>query len=120
MPKGKKNYLDFVPEHDPQNTWDQDADGIVTVHLAHRGLCAAVAHRLFRTPCVSHILLDEYGSFLWKEMDGQKTIGDLAAAMGRRFGEKAEPLYDRLVRYMEILRDNHFVRFGEKPFSSPA
>ena len=36
-------------------------------------------------------------------------MGDLALKMKERFGKKAEPLYDRLVKYMQILRNNQFI-----------
>ena len=35
--KQKENYLDFVPLINPQNTWDEGEDGIVTIHMVHRG-----------------------------------------------------------------------------------
>jgi len=30
------------------------------------------------------------------------------------FGDRAEPLYDRLVKYLQILRNNDFIRFKGK------
>ena len=119
MAAGKKNYLDFVPVRNPRNAWDEGEDGIVTVHMVHTGPYAAVAQRLFHVPRISHIRLDAYGSFFWKEMNGEKTIGQLAVSMRSQFGEGVDPLYDRLVRYMEILRGNRFVRLEWKaPVSS--
>ena len=34
--------------------------------------------------------------------------------MKAQFGEKAEPLYDRLVKYMQILHNNRFILFSGK------
>jgi hypothetical protein len=111
--KKRENYLDYVPVIDPRNTWDAQ-DGKVTIHMVHRGFYAAVAQKFFHTPRVSHIDLDEYGSYLWTRIDGQKTVGELARDMKARFGQGAEPLYDRLVKYMQILRNNHFILLGGK------
>lgn len=108
----KKNYLDFVPGINPQNTWDQDEKtGIVTIHMENRGLYHWIAQRLFRSPRVSHISLDEYGSFLWQKIDGTRSVGDLADALRIQFGEDAEPIYDRLVHYMKILYNNRFILY---------
>lgn len=112
--KKNNNYLDFIPIMNPKNDWSQDEQGIVTIHMVHRGFYAAIAQKFFHTPRVSHIKLDEYGSFLWKEIDGKRTVGQLAQRMKEQFGQQAEPLYDRLVHYMQILRNNQFILFQGK------
>ena len=112
--KKNNNYLDFIPIINPQNDWSEDEEGIVTIHMVHRGFYAAIAQKFFHTPRVSHIKLDEYGSFLWKELDGRRTVGQLAQRMKEQFGDKAEPLYERLVHYMQILHNNKFILFQGK------
>ena len=106
--KKSENYLDYIPVYNPKNTWDV-TDGKVTINMVHKGIYDKIAQKVFHKPRVSHIDLDEYGSFLWLRIDGQKTIGTLAGEMKAEFGEKAEPLYDRLVHYMQILRNNQFI-----------
>ena len=117
--KKNNNYLDLVPVRNPRNSWDADEDGIVTIHMVHRGFYAAIAQKFFHTPRVSHIKLDEYGSFLWKQIDGQRNVEDLARQMKAQFGSGAEPLYDRLVKYMQILRNNRFILFRGKDKVAP-
>ena len=111
MAKKKENYLDFIPVVNGQNTWDRGEDGVVTIHMVNRGFYNTLAQKLFHTPRVSHIKLDEYGSFLWMRIDGVKTVGQLALELKEAYGEKAEPLYDRLVKYMQIPRNNRFILF---------
>lgn len=103
-----ENFLDFVPLHSPHNTWDEK-DGVVTIHMVHRGFYHKIAQRFFRKPRVSHVDLDAQGSYLWQQIDGVKTVEQLAELMHARFGDEAEPLYDRLVTYIKILRNNGFV-----------
>lgn len=111
MAKKKENYLDFIPVVNGQNTWDRGEDGVVTIHMVNRGFYNTLAQKLFHTPRVSHIKLDEYGSFLWMRIDGIKTVGQLALELKEAYGERAEPLYDRLVKYMQILHNNRFILF---------
>lgn len=106
--KQSENYLDYIPVYNPRNTWDEK-DGNVTINMVHKGFYDKIAQRVFHKPRVSHIDLDEYGSFLWLQIDGVKTIGQLAEKMKAQYGEKAEPLYDRLVHYMQVLRNNNFI-----------
>lgn len=111
--KTPENYLDYVPVVSPQNTWDVQ-DGKVTIHMVHRGFYAWVAQKFFHRPRVSHIHLDAHGSFLFQQIDGQRTVGQLALLMKEQFGQDAEPLYDRLVKYMQILRNNRFIYYQGK------
>ena len=114
--KKQENYLDYVPVVLSGNTWSVDS-GKVTVHTEHRGFYAGIAQTFFHRPRISHIALDLHGSFLFQKMDGQRTVGQLAELMHERFGSDAEPLYDRLVQYMQILYHNKFIGYvksGEK------
>lgn len=109
--KQRENYLDFVPFHNPAYDWDEQG-GVVTVHVVYRGFYHRIAQKFFSTPRVSHIALEQYGSFLWRQMDGKKTVGKLAEELKEKFGEDAEPLYPRLVKYIHILHDNRFILFA--------
>ena len=106
--KKQENYLDYVPVISPKNSWDVK-DGTVTIHMVHRGFYAWIAQKVFQRPRVSHIDLDAMGSFIFQQIDGQRTVGQLALLVKDRFGQEAEPLYDRLVKYMQILRNNGFI-----------
>ena len=110
----KKNYLDYIPVISEKNTWSEE-NGVVTIHMVHRGFYAAIAQKFFKRPRVSHIELDTMGSFIFPLIDGRRTVGDIALLVKERFGEAAEPLYDRLVQYMKILHNNGFIRYGGKP-----
>ena len=114
MSKKQENYLDYIPVISEKNTWDVKEDGMVTIHMIHRVFYAWIAQRFFHRPRVSHIDLDAMGSFIFQRIDGQRTVGDIALLVKAEFGQKAEPLYDRLVKYMQILRNNGFIRYAGK------
>ena len=61
--KDSKNYLDFVPEKNPEIEYEADEDGIITVLIEWKGFYHKIAQKLFRRPRVSDIRLDELGSF---------------------------------------------------------
>ena len=111
--KAQTNYLDYIPVISDKNTWSEE-DGKVTVHMVHRGFYASIAQKFFHRPRVSHIALDEMGSFIFPLLDGQRTVEDIAQLVKAEFGDRAEPLYDRLVKYLQILRNNGFIRFKGK------
>ena len=47
-------------------------------------------------------------------MDGRKTLRELANMLKEEFGEKAEPLYPRLEKYVVSLKQNKLI-FWELP-----
>jgi len=106
----KKNFLDFIPEYSDKITWSQK-DGIVTVDMYHKGFFPWIAQRFFKKPKVSHIALDKFGSFIWLQIDGHTNVYDIANLVKEKFGDEAEPLYPRLVKYMQILKNNNFISF---------
>ena len=114
MAKKNDNYLDYIPVISAKNTWDADENGKVTIHMVHRGVYAWIAQKFFQRPRVSHIALDGMGSFIFSRIDGQRTVGELALLVKEEFGKDAEPLYDRLVQYMKILRNNGFIEYAGK------
>lgn len=114
MAKRQENYLDYIPVISERNTWDVREDGIVTIHMVHRGFYAWIAQKFFHRPRVSHIDLDAMGSFIFQRIDGQSTVGAIAELVKAEFGKKAEPLYERLIKYMQILRNNGFIYYQGK------
>ncbi|MBE6964265.1 MAG: PqqD family protein [Ruminococcaceae bacterium] len=110
MRAARKNFLDCIPAVADSICWNE-RDGIVTIHMIHRGVFAAVAQQFFGRPRVSHIELDGCGSFVFRSIDGQRTVEELARLLDARFGREAEPLYGRLVRFLQILRNNRFIEY---------
>lgn len=111
MVKEKKNFMDFVPCPNPLYTWDADKKGIVTVHVVNTGFYNRLAQELFKRPRISHIKLDEYGSFVWQQMDGKRTVYEISELVKQNFGKEAEPVINRLVKYLQILYDNKFIGY---------
>lgn len=111
--KGSKkgNYLDYVPVPNIACDWEQDEDGRVTIHAKNEGFYAGIAGRFFKRPRVSHISLDEMGSFVWLLMDGERNIYEIAGQVGEKFGSRADPLYTRLAGFFKILYRNHFIGY---------
>ena len=107
------NFLNFVPSKSQKYKWD-DQDGNVTIYVENRGFFNFLAQKLLKKPRVSQIHLEEMGSFIWPLIDGKKNIYDIGQLVSKHFGDKAEPLYPRLVKYFKMLKDYDFVEL-KKP-----
>ena len=113
------NYMDKIPHIAENHEWRELDDGIVEVDMLHKGFYAKIAQKFFHRPRVSHIDLDKQGSFVFRQIDGRRTVGQLAQRMKEQFGDGAEPLYERLVHYMQILHNNKFILFQGKDRVKP-
>lgn len=105
------NYLEKIPSRPAHIMWSADENGMVTLDIENTGLMNRIAQKLFRKPKVSHIHLDEMGSFVWPLLDGENNIIELGRLVEERFGEKAKPLYERLAKYFQILDSYHFIEW---------
>ena len=113
--KGKdRNYLEQIPVRNPDFPWKENDQGIVTVDMVHSGFFAALARKLWVTPKVSHIKLDRFGSFVWKQIDGERDLVEIGRLVKEEFGDKAEPLYERLAKFFDTLENSHFISFEKR------
>lgn len=110
----KQNLLDFIPKHNSLISYTVDKKGIVTLEVKNRGFYNRVAQIFFKRPKVSFITLEEFGSFIWQQIDGEKTVMEIADKVKEEFGQKAEPLYERLGQYMTTLRRCDYILWVKK------
>lgn len=106
-----ENYLERKPRRPEGLNWSADANGIVTLDIENNGVMNRIAQKLLHKPEVTHIHLDEIGSFVWPLLDGERDIIALGVLVREKFGEKADPLYERLAKYFQILDSYHFVEW---------
>ena len=108
--KKSKNYLEFVPVRQI-GRFSGDENGVITLEIENKGVFNRVAQKLLKKPKISYIHLDEMGSFVWPLIDGERNITDIGVFVKDHFGEKAEPLYERLAKYFKVLESYGFIKF---------
>lgn len=104
-----ENYLERTPLRADHITWSADDQGIVTLEIENVGWANRLAQKLFHRPKISFVHLDEMGSFIWPLLADDQDIIALGKKVEERFGEAANPLYERLVKYLQILESYHFI-----------
>lgn len=109
----KQNYLDYVFEKNPTYEWKEKEDGKVCLIIEWKGFYHWIAQKVFHKPRRSEIAMDELGSFVWKQLDGKKNMHEVAELVKAEFGSKADPVYERLIKFVEIMKDNKFVLLKE-------
>ena len=104
-----ENYLERIPVRPETIGWSADENGIVTLDIENKGVFNRIAQKLLKKPEITHIHLDEIGSYVWPLIDGQTNIITLGILVEERFGEKAAPLYERLAKVFQVLDSYHFI-----------
>ncbi|MCK5740140.1 PqqD family protein, partial [bacterium] len=51
------------------------------------------------------VSLDEFGSHIWEQIDGKRTIGEIGENLQEAFGEKVEPVWNRLTKFFVQLNN---------------
>lgn len=110
--KNSENYLEKKPVR-ANIQWDTDENGNIILHVENKGAMNKIAQVLFKKPKISYIHLDEMGNFIWPLLDGEKDITEIGKEVKDHFGDKAEPLYERLAKYIQTLESYRFVEFKE-------
>lgn len=108
----KQNYLDKIPSLSETINWTKDEEGIVTLEIENNGIFNRLAQKLLKKPPVTYVHLDGMGSFIWQLIDGKSKVGELAEKVDEHFGKEAHPLYERLVKYLQILDSYHFIKWN--------
>lgn len=103
-----ENYLERVPVR-AELKWSLDDEGKATLEIENKGLFNWIAQKIFKKPKISYVHLDEMGSYIWPLIDGEKNIIELGKDVQTQFGEKAQPLYERLATYFRILESYNFI-----------
>ena len=108
-----KNYLEKIPVRKEGMEWSADENGKISLHIENKGILNRICQKLLKKPKITYIHLDETGSFIWPLIDGEKNLIAIGEEVKNRFGEAANPLYERVAKYFQILSSYGFVTWKE-------
>ena len=83
--------------------------------IENKGIYNFIVQKLFKKPRFSHIQLDELGNHVFSLIDGKNTLYDIGKSMKDKFGNKAEPVNERLIFYFKVLENYGFIEW-KNPF----
>jgi len=90
--------------------WEIDESGLTVLivprfinPLAVKWLVPLLSKPTFR------LKLDALGSFVWHQCDGVTPVSAIAENMRREFGDKAEPVYERVAAFVSRLQREKFL-----------
>lgn len=95
--------------------WEVDSEGRVTLLVPkfRRGILARWLQPRLRRP-LFRIKLDEFGSYVWQQCNGDTPVKTIGEEMKSRFGNAIEPVYDRIAQFLQQLENSRFLTISEK------
>lgn len=82
-------------------------DGIVTVLQKQDHAIQKFLRKLkIKIPLYRRTKLDKYGSFIFLQIDGEKTVEEIGKNLEAEYGEDTHPLYERLLMYLNHIHVN--------------
>lgn len=108
------NLLDLTPRREAY--WSEADDGRVTV-VRERPVIRgprSLGRWLSYVMAPPRVRLDDVGSFVWRRMDGATDVRRLAGMVREEYGDRVEPVPERLGQLVRTLRRERLVSYVEE------
>lgn len=97
----------IVPKRTIDSEDGPDGGAVLLVPRFRKGPLARWLQPRLKRPHI-RVKLDEFGSFVWRRIDGNSAFSTISKAMTDEFGDRIAPADDRLKNFLILLRRNQF------------
>lgn len=113
MPNNNGDVLDIIFRISDKLEYEVDQDDIVIILEKQDHKIQRFFRKLkFRIPEHKKMTLDEYGSCIFLQINGERTVKEIGENLEAKFGDKVHPLYERLLLFLNHINVN--CRYIEK------
>lgn len=109
--KNNEEVLNLVFKKSENIKYEVSSDGIVTILEKQDHKVQNFFRKLkFKIPMYKKMELDEYGSFIFLQIDGKKNVEELGIKLEEKYGEESHPLYKRILLFLNHIDVNcHYI-----------
>lgn len=111
MQNSKENVLNIIFKISDNLEYSVSKDNIVTILEKQDHKIQNFFRKLkFKIPEYKKISLDEYGSYVFLQIDGKNTVKDIGENLETKYGDECHPLYERLLLFLNHIEVNcHYI-----------
>jgi hypothetical protein len=106
------NYLELTPRHLFDHVLEANGKVSVLIPRFTNKILVKTLSPMLKSPFVK-TKFDEFGSQVWLEIDGKNKVLDISTNLKQKFGERIEPVEERLTKFLTQLYNYKFVSFNE-------
>jgi transcriptional regulator of heat shock response len=106
------NYLQLTPDRLFDHVIEENGKVSVLIPRFTNKILIKTLSPMLKSPFVK-TKFDEFGSQVWLEIDGKKKVLDISTNLKQKFGERIEPVEERLTKFLTQLYNYKFVSFNE-------
>jgi len=109
--KNNEEVLNLVFKKSESIEYEVSEDGIVSILEKQDHKIQNFFRKLkFRIPTYKKMELDVYGSYIFLQIDGKKSVKELGEKLEEKYGEESHPLYERLLLFLNHIDVNcHYI-----------
>ena len=111
MLNNNEDVLNIIYKISDNLEYEVDEENIVTILMKQDHKVQRFFRKLkFRIPEYKKISLDEYGSWIFLLIDGNRNVKDIGESLEVKYGESVHPLYERLLLFLNHIEVNcHYI-----------
>ncbi|MFH1198466.1 MAG: PqqD family protein [bacterium] len=111
--KQPKNYLEIIPHRLREFIITEEGKVTVLVPKFENKFLVKYLVPIMKSKEIK-VKLDEFGSEVWKQIDGQKNISEIGDSLTSKFGEKIQPVEERLTKFLTQLSNGNLISFEKE------
>lgn len=90
----------------PSINFIDSAESVTIVREQNHWIQRFLRKLSFKIPEKTYLELDDYGSFVFRLLDGQHSVYEIGQLLGAKYDEANDFLYNRLLLYLHHLEEN--------------
>ena len=106
------NLMEMIPYRIYSHETSENGKVSVLVPRFHNKILAKIFNARLRDPFV-RVNFDEFGSSAWLEINGQINVYTISQNLLQKHGEKIQPVFERVSKFLNQLYVYKFINFNE-------
>lgn len=105
------SYDECIPIRRDNHSFEVDEEGKVTIVRENKGFFNRLLQLLKLKPTHTNIHLEGQGNTVYPLIDGKRTIKEIGDLVREKHKEESEPVYERLIQFLNVLESNDFIYY---------